>query len=717
MSDTPNTETENVQPVNQGYSPFYGKPVCNAIEKEVFQNRVKEVFDELRRVLAKSFGAYGAPTFISNLASTTITKDGFTIMKNLVFDKKEGSPVDHVIYNLASDICARLNYRVGDGTTTAIIAATAIYDAFMDPGVSEFIIRNNFLPRDIINKMKNIQEKIIEGIKEEATPINDKEDAHQIIRNIVNISSNGNREITDMITKIYKEVGSPYINCSVAKDAVTKMSIVEGFRAKVFLTDKIYVNSDEDKAIENDVDIIIFNHKVGTEAYEHIIKPLNGICSQCGRKLMVIAPYYDRVAMETTIKRDLLKEFNARHTINLILTCVHASTGSDAKTLADLAMLLNTSVIDQNIEYDFIKRITKDEVPVYKLFDVSGRGIEGIHIAHFENEDSEEKGELSLTKDDGVTKYNTGVLEDAIRVGFIDTLSCGMASTLFNGFHYDEGLYKATLANAKEELDTLTDTYSKLGNFSYDVVRAQKRYNGLQLKIAEIEVGGDSPLTQKMLKDSVDDAVLAAESAYSHGYILGCNVTTLRVIKKLRNEFMEVEDSPDKYLTLVILSVIMNGFIKVYETVINNAWNDVGFLIPLDVIMTNDKLKVSEFIANAVKDFMGRSTTGLTVDVILTSLDTILPASLGTIVEQINRISDEEKEDFPGIGVRLNSIITMCSIEENKVFDLKSRRLSDNIINSANTDIQVLTASIDLINLLLNGNQLVLTSTENFQQN
>ena len=61
MSDNMNEDLKTA-----GYG-IKGKPTSNAVTKEDFQNRVKEVFDDLKNILSKSFGAYGAPTFVTEL--------------------------------------------------------------------------------------------------------------------------------------------------------------------------------------------------------------------------------------------------------------------------------------------------------------------------------------------------------------------------------------------------------------------------------------------------------------------------------------------------------------------------------------------------------------------------------------------------------------------------------------------------------------------------
>ena len=82
----------------------------------------------------------------------------------------------------------------------------------------------------------------------------------------------------------------------------------------------------------------------------------------------------------------------------------------------------------------------------------------------------------------------------------------------------------------------LADEKAKLqmiGSFSLGVVEKQQRINALGLKTGVIEVGAASQMSQGYLKDSVDDAVKAAASAFNNGVVLGCNCSLIDSIKNL----------------------------------------------------------------------------------------------------------------------------------------------------------------------------------------
>ena len=131
---------------------FKSEPAINIISKEEFEDRVGKVFHLLWKTLSKSFGPYGAPTIIYNYPWSHVTKDGYTIMKNLSFNASE-TLVDQAISDMAADICGRLNYSVGDGTTSAVISTNSIYQNYMSRRVKTYF-QEILLSTLIISKTK-----------------------------------------------------------------------------------------------------------------------------------------------------------------------------------------------------------------------------------------------------------------------------------------------------------------------------------------------------------------------------------------------------------------------------------------------------------------------------------------------------------------------------------------------------------------------------------
>ena len=193
-----------------------------------------------------------------------------------------------------------------------------------------------------------------------------------------------------------------------------------------------------------------------------------------------------------------------------------------------------------------------------------------------------------------------------------------------------------------------------------------------------IEVGADSEVSQGMLKDAVDDAVKAAESAYKYGTILGCNTNLLMSISTIVNS---LDNDVDKLL----VNILYNGFKDVYKTVLSNAFPDVIF----DTDTINIEKDIKKFVDERIGNF-------------------------DEIFNNYEIINDVIKTCDNGEVLSFHDFIVEYSIKENKVFDISKFRFSDTVINSLQTDREILTATIDLISLLIVGNQMVVTQRNNF---
>ena len=696
---------------------FHGEPLLNVLSKEKFQDRVAKVFSLISDTLAASFGAYGSPVIISNYPYTHVTKDGYTIYKNITFDAECGSLVDCTISNMIGDICGRLNYKVGDGTTTAIVATNSIYHSYYES--KKFFDDNFILPRDIIKEFSSIKDELVKKIDSKSVKFtNNHDDMVDAIRKIVHISSNGDDKVTDMITEIYDKVGYPSISVELSKDGVTRYELTEGYRGQVFLTDKLYINSDDGFSDHKNIDVIMFDHKVETECYRNIIYPLHKLSKQMGRDLLVIAPTYSDTTMQNIIRKDMLDEYKREKNLSLILTTCKAVTATAKRNLADLAMLLDTTIIDRQLEHTILNDAAKHPEDTFKFLEYFNynRGIAGSYFLY------EEDGVMNTTNssDPQYLEKAFKTNDEAINIGFVGECRIGVDYSVFSDLHYNEDLYGRFLDDAKKTMDDLVDKYAKLGTFNYEVTEAIKRYNALQLKTAVIEAGGDSELSKAMLKDTIEDAIRAADSAYNHGYISGCNLTTIRCIYELLDEVNESDMKDfDRNVKNQLLTILLNGFINVYKIVLSNAYPDIN--IAFDISMLESDNSAEE---------LNKATNSTFKEIYKLEKDIFNGNSIHEMVDYkmfvIENEQGKKREEYfeanknldPGSKMSIIcstlDLIIKQSIDTGKVFDLENKEFSDSIINSAATDIEILTAIVDLTSILITGNQLVMTGKHNF---
>ena len=664
-------------------SPFKKDPEVNVITKEQFEERVEKVFHILWNVLAKSFGPYGAPTLIYNYPYSHVTKDGYTIMKSLSMNASE-TKVDEAIKGMAADICGRLNYSVGDGTTSAIIATNSIYMNYRNNYKDKIQNGKFLLPRDIMFKYDKIKEDIISELKKKVVKIqsDDMEELKKNIEKVVYISSNGDELFTEYISDLYKELGAPSITCKMAPDGVTKKDLIKGYKYGLTLNDKLYINNDDNTMSLRNADVVIFSTKINADIYEHILKPLNSESAKRGRHLIVAAPIYDENTLAQKIVVDLNNEYKKTHKVNMVLCTYRAINAHSRKLVNDFATLMNTTVIDRALSEKIITEKTAG-VDIERIFSIDTRDINDMKCIGVMNTEEGPRGFLFNKGVDVLTEEMTPVydtielIEDYIDLGFVRSCNLGLEESIFTDMVYDEEKYKVILADAKLDLEEKERKYQKLGTFNVEVSMAQERYYALKLKMGVIEVGADSELSQKMVKDAVDDAIRAAASAFKHGVVLGCNVNLIQVIKQLSQV---ATDQTDKLL----LGILEDGFKDVYKTVLRNAF-------PSEELDFNP-----DDITNLKEFFTER----------FGSHEELFPDWIA-----FKSACHASKKDGK---VSVHDILINYSILTDQVLDVSKMKYNKDVINSVQTDEEILKATIDLISLLIVGNQMVITQKNYF---
>jgi chaperonin GroEL (HSP60 family) len=656
---------------------FKKDPAVNVISKEEFEERIQKVFHLLWKTLSKSFGPYGAPTLIYNYPWSHVTKDGYTIMKNLSMDASE-TLVDQAIADMAADICGRLNYSVGDGTTSAVIATNSIYQNYIER--RDWLNNHSILPRDIIKKYNKIKEDLVKDLQEYVRVIrsDDPETLYKNIYDVVYISSNGDEEITEYISDLYKELGCPAISCMLAPDGITKKRLIDGYKFDLTLTDKLYINSDDDTMKLSDADIVIFSTKVTKDTYEKILKPLNEQSKYMGRHLIVAAPLYDEVALRQVIARDLNNEYQKNKDINMVLTTYKSTSAHARRLIEDFAVLTNTLIIDRPIERTIFEEYDNGRY-IWEIFNIHNREIQGTKcmILH-DNAGSLTASNFTYGQEELPEGYRLpDLIENPIRLGYVKDCSIGLKSSVFGSFVYDEKRFDVIYKDAKDTLAETEAKYQKLGTFNLEVSQAQERFYSLNLKMGIIEVGADSELSQKLLKDAVDDAIKAAASAFNHGVVNGCNVDLLRAIDK--RVCCDYDD-----VTRTLYEILQGGFEDVYRTVLSNAFNDIEIEL-VDGTIPEDLFNKLPLFKQIFKDY----------------------ESFNNAIEKIHSTDKT-------VTTSLHDIIINYSVANGCVFDVSTKSFTNNVINSAQTDEEILKATIDLISLLITGNQMVVTQKHNF---
>ncbi len=483
----------------------------NVIGEEEFKERVNAVFSKVADTLKNTLGPYGSTTIIEQFGQMYITKDGWNILKNIHFDE----PVERNIMQLLLGICAPVVIKVGDGSTSSIVAADAILKKFNENSTLFEGVR----PYDLIDSFKKVVEKLSTEIISRSTKVN--KETFEDIENVALVSTNGDVEISRFIKEIYQKTENPYIQFENSKVSSSSYEIVEGYEANISFLDPIYITEVDEAicSVKNPL-FLMFDHQATMSFHlKNIIQKASAYALSKNRRLVVIAPYYDNFLTQY-ISNTETQLFRSEGTSPHVFCRVSMPNNILREYYNDFAILLGGRIIREVDLDDFVPK-EEGALPVAKIEDYIGEASE-------------------------------------IKIGNKKSIVKGL-------YNIDQNLYEISLRDAQskfKELETIHRENSIVDSKLYEV---KKRIAKLKGKMGTIYVGGSSEIEKKSNKDLVEDAVKACESAFNYGYNLGGNLIIPITINAIIDE---IEDLTQKN----ILKTIKQAFLEVYGKILLNKF-------------------------------------------------------------------------------------------------------------------------------------------------
>lgn len=223
-----------------------------------------------------------------------ITNDGVTIAKEIVLADEFENAGAQILKNA----CVKTNEIAGDGTTTAMVLAEAIYKEglkYLNTGANPILIRNG---------IKKATKKIVEYIQDKSKPVKDL----KAICQVATISS-GSEEVGKIIAKAYECVGlNGVISIDDGASLTTSLKLVEGLRINRGYISP-YMCLDQQKLVaEIENPYIFITDKKITNITE--ILPIIEKVNKNSGSLFIIAEDIEGDALTTLIINNMRKTFN-----------------------------------------------------------------------------------------------------------------------------------------------------------------------------------------------------------------------------------------------------------------------------------------------------------------------------------------------------------------------------------------------------------------------
>src|SRR3954463_677290 len=229
-------------------------------------------------VLQKSYG------------SPRITKDGVTVSKEIELPQ----PFENMGAKLINMVASKTGDVAGDGTTTAVVLAEAIYKEglkYATAGVNPVLIQRGIL---------KAAEVAAEAIKEQSKKVKGRED----YKRVATISANGDEHIGDLMADAMAKVGKEgVITVDEGKGTESTLEYTEGMQFdKGYLSPYFMTNPTTLEAELENAMILIHEKKISNLA--ELLPLLNKVVSG-GRPLLIIAEDVESEALAALVVNKL----------------------------------------------------------------------------------------------------------------------------------------------------------------------------------------------------------------------------------------------------------------------------------------------------------------------------------------------------------------------------------------------------------------------------
>jgi chaperonin GroEL len=257
------------------------------------------------------------------------TKDGVTVAKEISLKDK----FENMGAQLVKEASSKTSDVAGDGTTTAIVLADAIYSA----GVKNVIAGAN--PMSVKRGIDKAVEVVCGALNAQSISISKPEE----VRQIATISANNDPDIGSIIAEAMQKVGKDgTITIAEAKGIDTTLDVVEGLQFDKGYLSPYFITNAEKMTVEMDgAFVLVTDKKIST--LKEILPILEALMEKAQRPLLIIAEDVDGEALSTLVVNKLKA--------GLPVCAVKAPGFGDRRKamLQDIAILTGATLVTEEV--------------------------------------------------------------------------------------------------------------------------------------------------------------------------------------------------------------------------------------------------------------------------------------------------------------------------------------------------------------------------------
>jgi len=228
-----------------------------SVKQLMFQEHAREgVRNGVRKLAAAvkiTLGPVGRNVVLQkSWGSPRITKDGVTVSKEIELP----DPFENMGAKMVNDVASKTGDTVGDGTTTAVVLAEAIFNE----GLRNITAGAN--PLLVKRGIEQAVEAAVAEIAKQATKVKDKD----AIAKVGTVSANGDAEIGNLLADALEEVGREgVVTIEEGKQRETQKEVVEGMQFDKGYVSPYFITSATDmECVLEDCCVLIYEKKISS---------------------------------------------------------------------------------------------------------------------------------------------------------------------------------------------------------------------------------------------------------------------------------------------------------------------------------------------------------------------------------------------------------------------------------------------------------------------
>lgn len=197
-------------------------------DQSKINDTVRDTINKMATVVSRTLGPAGRPVIIERDGlPPLVTKDGVTVAKSLGMAASDAN----IIVDAAKEICINTAREAGDGTSTAIVLASALVQAGQ-----EFLSNNpKYNPQRLVRELSEAYNEVIVPYIKDCAILIDNED---LLYNVAKISANGDSELAKVVVDAVVSAGDDgTVLIAEAQGAATTVDTVDGYVVTTGLKD------------------------------------------------------------------------------------------------------------------------------------------------------------------------------------------------------------------------------------------------------------------------------------------------------------------------------------------------------------------------------------------------------------------------------------------------------------------------------------------------